>query len=142
MNPVKVYLKKIFFWWQKDTEDTAIFVFNQYLKCIKAPYMVYTDVESLIERIDGCKNNPEQSSTTKTGECIPCEYSVSMIQAFDSIGNNRNVCRSEIVGKTFCESLQEHAIKIIKDNIKTISKLGTIVNILVNKGALSRAYVM
>ena len=103
--------------------------------------MVYTDVESLIERIDGWKNNPDQSSTTKTGECIPCEYSVSMIQAFDSIGNNGNVCRSEIAGKTICESLREYTIKI-KIKIKIISKLGTIVNILVNEGALSTAYVM
>ena len=141
LNPVKVFLEKIFFWWQKDTEDTAMFVFKQYLKCIKAPYMVYTDVESLIERIDGWKNNPDQSSTTKTGECIPCEYSVSMIQAFDSIGNNGNVCRSEIAGKTICESLREYTIKI-KIKIKIISKLGTIVNILVNEGALSTAYVM
>ena len=29
------------------------------------PYIVYADIESLIKKIDGCVNNPENSSTTK-----------------------------------------------------------------------------
>ena len=29
------------------------------------PYIIYADIESLIKKIDGCANNPENSSTTK-----------------------------------------------------------------------------
>ena len=34
------------------------------------PYIIYFDLESLIEKRDGCVNNPEKSSTTKIGEHI------------------------------------------------------------------------
>ena len=46
-------------------EDTKILEFNQYKKSNKAPFIIYADVECLIEMIDGCKNIPENSSTTK-----------------------------------------------------------------------------
>ena len=40
------------------------------------PYIIYADIESLIRKIDGCANNPENSSTTKIGDHIPCGYSM------------------------------------------------------------------
>ena len=43
------------------------------------PYIIYADSESLTKKIDGCANNPENSSTTKIGEHIPCGYSMSII---------------------------------------------------------------
>ena len=36
------------------------------------PNIIYADLESLIKKTDGFANNPEKSSTTKTGEHIPC----------------------------------------------------------------------
>ena len=47
------------------SEGTEILEINQYQKSYKAPFIIYVDIESLIEKIDGCKNNPEKSSTTK-----------------------------------------------------------------------------
>ena len=41
--------------------------------------MYYEDHKSLIKKVDGCKNNSVESSTTKKGEHIPCGYSVSTI---------------------------------------------------------------
>ena len=38
------------------------------------PYIIYTDFESLIKKIDGYASNPENSSTTKIGEHITCRY--------------------------------------------------------------------
>ena len=38
------------------------------------PYISYADMESLIEKISGFANDPENSSTTKVGEHIPCGY--------------------------------------------------------------------
>ena len=42
-------------------------------------YIIYADIESLIRKIDGCANNPENSSTTKVGENMQCRYSMSAI---------------------------------------------------------------
>ena len=52
------------------------------------PCIIYVDIESLIRKIDGCENNPENSSTTKIAEHIPCEYSVSTIWVFSHIEDN------------------------------------------------------
>ena len=38
---------------------------NQYQKSDKAPFIIYADLECLKEKIDGCENNRETSSTTK-----------------------------------------------------------------------------
>ena len=49
--------------------------------------MIYADFECLLEKIDGCKNNPENSSTTKLGEHTPSGFSMSTILSFKSIEN-------------------------------------------------------
>ena len=53
------------------SEDTKILEFNQYRKSDKALFIISTDLECLIEKIGGCKNNHENSFTTKVGEHIP-----------------------------------------------------------------------
>ena len=49
------------------------------MKPDKMPCIIYADIESLIKKINGCANNPENFSTTKIGEHIPCGYSISTI---------------------------------------------------------------
>ena len=44
-------------------EDTKMLEFNQYHKSDKTPCIIYADLESLIEKIDGCKNNPENNKS-------------------------------------------------------------------------------
>ena len=56
------------------SEDTKISVFDQYHKSDKAPFIMKADLECLIHKIDGCKNNPENSSTTKVSEHIPSGF--------------------------------------------------------------------
>ena len=56
------------------SEDTKILEFNQYQKSDKAPFIIYGDLECTIDKIDGCKNNPENSSTTKVSENIPSGF--------------------------------------------------------------------
>ena len=41
------------------SEDTEMLEFNEYHKSDKALFIIYADLECLIENIDGCKNNPE-----------------------------------------------------------------------------------
>ena len=55
------------------------------MKSDKMPYIIYADIEFLIQKIDNCKNNPEKSSTAKVGEHIPCGYSMLTIWTFDHI---------------------------------------------------------
>ena len=43
----------------KPSEETEIFVFNQYKKSDRAPFSIYADLEFLIEKIDGSKKNPK-----------------------------------------------------------------------------------
>ena len=50
-------------------------------------YIIYADIESLIKKIDGCADNPENSSTEEVGEHITCGYSMSTIWTFDHIEN-------------------------------------------------------
>ena len=59
------------------SEKDKILEFNQCRKSDKMPYIIYADIESLIRKIDECANNPENSSTTKRSEHIPCGYSMS-----------------------------------------------------------------
>ena len=44
---------------------TKILEFNQYQKSEKAQFIIYTDLECIIEKIYLFKNNPESLSTTK-----------------------------------------------------------------------------
>ena len=53
------------------SKDTKMLEFNQYQKFDEALFIIYADLECIIEKIDGCKNNPENSSTTKVSEHIP-----------------------------------------------------------------------
>ena len=53
------------------TKDPKIFGFSQYQKSDKALFIIYADLECLIENIDECKNNLENSITTKVGDYIP-----------------------------------------------------------------------
>ena len=78
------------------------------------PFIVYADIESLIRKIDGCANNPENSSTTKIGEHILCGYSMSKIWAFDYIENKHTLFTS-------FKRLYENVFYFIKRTRKKVS---------------------
>ena len=58
-----------------------ILEFSQYQKSDKGPFIIYADLECLLEKTDGCENNPETSSTTKLSEHIPWGFSMSTISS-------------------------------------------------------------
>ena len=64
------------------SEDTKILEFNQYQKSERAPFIIYADLECIIEKTDVCKNNPENSSTAKGWEHIPSGFTMSTISSF------------------------------------------------------------
>ena len=63
---------------------------NQNQKSDKALFITYEDLESLIEKIDGSKNNPENSSKTKVDENIPPDFSMSIVFSFTIIEDKHN----------------------------------------------------
>ena len=107
------------------SEDTKILEFNQYQKSDKAPFVIYAGLECLIEKIDRCKNNHENSFTTKVGKHIPSGFSMSTISLFKSIENRHDACRGKDCMKKFCEFLREYVMKIINNSRKKIYKLLT-----------------
>ena len=91
------------------------------------PYIIYADTESLI----GCANNPENFSTTKIGEHIPCRYSMSTISAFDKTENKHTLYHGEDCMKKLCESLREHTyiIDFEKKNMSLLTELKSYQNV-------------
>ena len=95
------------------SKDTKLLKFNQYEQSDKVPFIIYADLECIVENIDGCRNDPENSSTTKVRKHIPSGFSISTISSFRSIENRCNMYRGKDCMKKFCEFLREHTMKII-----------------------------
>ena len=95
------------------SEDTKLLKFNQYQKSDKVPFIVYVNLECLLEKTDGCKNNPENSSTTKVSEHNSSGFSMSTICSLRTIENKHDVHRGKNCMKNVCEFLREHIMKEI-----------------------------
>ena len=95
------------------SESSKTLEFNQYKKSNRATFIIYANLQSLIKKTDGCKNNPENSSTRKVGERISSDFSMPTILSFKSIENKHDVYKGKDCMKKFCESLREQAMKII-----------------------------
>ena len=64
---------------------------NQYQKSDQAPFIVFADLECMIKKIDRCKNNPENSSTTKASEHISSNFSMSAVSSYINIEDKHDV---------------------------------------------------
>ena len=95
------------------TKDNNTIKYNQGEKSIKLTFIVYADLECLLEKISTCYNNPEKSSTTKINKHKPSGYSIFTHCSFDKSKNKLNYYRGEDCMKKFCKDLREHATKII-----------------------------
>ena len=105
-------------------KNIKILEFNQYQKSDKAPFIIYADLERIIEKIDGCKSNPENSSTTKVSEHVPSGFLMCTISSIRSIENKHDMYRGKDCVKKFCEFLREHTrMKIINFKRKKVRLL-------------------
>ena len=95
------------------TKDNNTIKYNQGEKSIKLLFVVYADLECLLEKLSTCYNNPEKTSTTKINKHKPSGYSIFTHCSFDKSKNKLNYYRGEDCMKKFCEDLREHATKII-----------------------------
>ena len=95
------------------TKDNNIIKYNQGEKSLKLPFIIYADLECLLEKINTCYNNPEESSATKINKNTPSGYSIFTHCSFDKSKNKLNYYRGDDCMKRFSKDLREHATKII-----------------------------
>ena len=103
-------------------KDNNTIEFNQ-KDYAQAPFVIYADLECLLEKISTCYNNPEESSTTEINKHTPSGYSLFTNCSFDERKNNLDYYRGEDCMKKFCKDLRKHATKIINCNNKEVIPL-------------------
>ena len=105
------------------TKDNNIIKYNHGEKSMKVPFIIYTDLECLLEKMITCINNPNESSTTKINKHVPSGYSIFTHCSFDESKNNLNYYRDKNCMKKFSKDLREHASKIINYEKKKMIQL-------------------
>ena len=75
-------------------EYNKIIKYNQGEKSIKLPFIIYADLECLLEKMSTCQNNPNESSTTEINKHTPSGYSLFTHCSFDKTKNQLDYYRS------------------------------------------------
>ena len=94
-------------------ENNKIIKYNQGEKSIKLPFIIYADLEYLLEKMSTCYNNLKESSTTEINKHTPSSYSLFTHCSFDKTKNKLDYYRGKGCMKKFCKDLRKHATKII-----------------------------
>ena len=98
---------------KRPNEDNKIIKYTQGEKSIKLPFIIYADLECLLEKMSTCYNNPKESSTIEINKHTPSGYSLFMPCSFDKTKNKLDCYRGIDCMKKFCKDLRKHATKII-----------------------------
>ena len=83
------------------TKDNNIIKYNQGEKSIKLPFVVYADLECLLEKMSTCQNNPNELSTTEINKHTPSGYSLFTHCSFDKTKNKLDYYRGKDCMKKF-----------------------------------------
>ena len=78
-------------------EDNKILKYNPGKKSMKFPFIIYANLESLLEKMNTCHNNPKKSSTSKINKHTPSVYSLFTHCSFDTTKNKLDYYRTKIV---------------------------------------------
>ena len=113
--------------------NNNIIKLNHGEKYMKLPFVVYTDLECLLEKMSTCLNNLNKSSTTKINKHTPSGYSIFTHCSFDKSKNKLNFYRGEDCMKKFSKDLREHTSKIINYEKEKMIPLTTEEKIYHNK---------
>ena len=105
------------------SNDNNFINYNKGEKSLKLPFIIYADLECLLEKISTCYNNPNLSSTTKINQHVPSGYSIFTNCSFDKSYNNLSHYRGEDCMKRFCKDLKDHATRIVDFKRKFITPL-------------------
>ena len=74
-------------------EDNKILKYNQGEKSVKVLFIVYADMQYLLEKMRTCDNNLKKSSTTKISKHAPSGYSLFTQCLFDATKNKLDYYR-------------------------------------------------
>ena len=94
-------------------EDNKILKYNNGENSMKVPFIIYADLESLLDKIIIYHNDPKKSSTTKINEHMPSGYSFLTRSLFGTTKNRFDYQRGENCMKNLCLDLRQHATEII-----------------------------
>ena len=94
-------------------EDNKILKCNHGETSMRVPFIIYADLECLLEKTHSCQNNLGKSCTEKKTKHTPSGYSLFTNRSFDTTKDKLNCYRCKDCMKRFCKDLQEHAMKII-----------------------------
>ena len=106
-------------------EYNKILKYNEGEKPMRVPFIIYADLQCLLEKMNTCHNTPEKPSTTKINKRAPSGYSLFTHCSFDRTKNKLDYYRGKNCMKNFCLDLREHATKIInyeKKEMKPLTK--------------------
>ena len=95
------------------TKNNNIIKYNHGEKSMKLPFVIYADLECLLEKMSTCINNPNESPTTKINKHVPSVYSIFTHCSFDESKNKLNYYRKDDCMNKFCKDLRKHVTKII-----------------------------
>ena len=94
-------------------EDNEILKYYQAEKSMKVPFIIYGDLESLLEKINTCHNNLEKSSTTRINKHTSSGCSMFTHCSFDTTENKLDYYRGKNCMRNYFLDLGEHVTKII-----------------------------
>ena len=95
------------------SEKDNILEFNQYMKSDKMSYIIYADTESLIKKQMEVQIIQKILQQQKLESIFLVDIFNVNYMAFDNIYKKHTLYRGEDCIKKICESLREHAKKII-----------------------------
>ena len=101
-------------------EDNKILKYNHGEKPVREPFVIYADLECLLEKTSTCHNNSEKSSATKINKYAPSCYSFLTYSSFDTAENKLNFDRGKNCLKNFSLDLKKHVTKMINYKKKEI----------------------
>ena len=104
-------------------ENNKILKYNPGEKLLKVPFIIYADLECLLEKIDTCQNNPQKSYTEKKAKHKPSGYSRVTYCSFDKSKTEWSHYRGKDCMEIFCKDLRDQAMKIINYEKKKIIPL-------------------
>ena len=93
------------------TKNNNIIKYNHGEKSMKLLFVIYADLECLLEKMSTCINNPNESSTSKINKHVPLGYSIFTHCSLDESKNKLNYYRKDDCMNKFCKDLREHVTK-------------------------------
>ena len=82
-------------------------------KSLKVAFMIYADLEWVLEKTHSWQNNPKKSHTKKKDKHVPSGYSWLTCFSSDASKNEFGYYRGKDCMKKLCKDLRDQAMKII-----------------------------